>query len=140
MQRIDLRAALAVVLKAHPHRQGEEIGEALLEPLVTGDFAADIADHPAEPDAQELEFAPRPFELVGMAIPADHDRGALGHTAIALPQWHAMALGEIHQLVERAMAEPCVGRVSDRLRLHSGVNYHSFEILRRQCCISSDLT
>jgi hypothetical protein len=34
MQRIDLRAALAVVLKAHPHRQGEEIGEALLEPLL----------------------------------------------------------------------------------------------------------
>ena len=84
--------------------QGQEVGEALPQRLVTGDFAADVADHPAEPDAQELEFAPRSFELVGMAIPADHDRGALGHTAIALPQGHAMALGETHQLVERARA------------------------------------
>jgi len=133
MQRIDLRAALAVILKAHPHRQGEEIGEALLEPLVAGDFAADIADHPAEPDAQELEFAPRPFELVGMAIPADHDRGALGHTAIALPQRHAMALGEIDQLLQRAMAQPRVGGMRDRLRLHRGVDHHAFEITGRQC-------
>jgi hypothetical protein len=50
VQRIDLVPALAVVLEAHPVRQGEEIGKALLESLVAGDLAADVADHPAEPD------------------------------------------------------------------------------------------
>src|SRR6185437_17155217 len=30
VQRIDLRAALAVVLQAHPRRQGEQLGEAFL--------------------------------------------------------------------------------------------------------------
>jgi hypothetical protein len=33
MQRIDLGTALAVVLEAHPHRQGEQIGKALDLPL-----------------------------------------------------------------------------------------------------------
>src|SRR5207237_10073866 len=84
MQRINLGTALAVILKAHPHRQGEKMGEALPQRLVVADLAADIADHPTEPNAQELEFSPRPIELVGMGIAADHDRGALGHPPIAL--------------------------------------------------------
>ena len=70
MQRIHLRPALAMILKAYPHRQGEEIGEALLEPLVAGDLAANVADHPAQPGAQELQLTPRPLELVGMAVPS----------------------------------------------------------------------
>jgi hypothetical protein len=45
-------------------------------------LAADIADHPTKPCAQEL--APRPLELVGMGIAADHDRGALGDPPLAL--------------------------------------------------------
>ena len=56
MQRIDLGAALPVILEAYPHRQGEKVGEALLEPVVAGDLAADVADHPAEPDAQEFKL------------------------------------------------------------------------------------
>src|SRR5438477_269930 len=93
-----------LILKAHPHRQGEKMGEALPQRLVVADLAADIADHPTEPNAQELEFSPRPIELVGMGIAADHDRGALGHPTIALPQSHSSALGEIDQLLQRAMA------------------------------------
>ena len=69
VQRIDLGAALPVILEAYPHRQGEKIGEALLEPLVAGDLTANVADHPAEAGAQELEFSPRPIELVGMGFP-----------------------------------------------------------------------
>ena len=56
VQRIDLGAALAVILEAHPHRQSEKVGEAFLERLVAGDLAADVADHPAQPDAQEFEL------------------------------------------------------------------------------------
>src|SRR5205814_5062011 len=104
VQRIDLGAALPVILEAYPHRQSEKVGEALLEPVVAGDLTADVADHPTEPDAQEFECAPRPLELVGMAVSTDHDRRALGHPVIALPQPHAVAFGEIDQLFQRAVA------------------------------------
>ena len=104
MQRIDLGAALAVILEAYPISQSEKLGEALLEPVIAGDLTADIADHPAQPDAQEFEFAPRPLELVGMGIAADHDRGALGHPPITLPQRHSVAFGGIDQLLQRAVA------------------------------------
>jgi hypothetical protein len=55
VQRIDLGAALPMILKPHPHRQGEQVGKALLERLVVRNFAPDVADHPAQPNAQELE-------------------------------------------------------------------------------------
>src|SRR5204862_682371 len=71
MQRIDLGTALAVILKAHPHRQGEKMGEALPQRLVVADLAADIADHPTEPNAQELEFSLSPS-----AAPWCRPRGA----------------------------------------------------------------
>jgi hypothetical protein len=45
--------------------------ESLLELPVTGDLAADIADHPTKPCAQELQLAPRPLELVGVGIASD---------------------------------------------------------------------
>ena len=67
MQRIDLGAALPVILEAYPHRQREKIGEALLEPLVAGDLTANVADHPAEAGAQELEFSPRLSVLISVS-------------------------------------------------------------------------
>src|SRR5690349_11825739 len=63
VQRVDLGSALAVILKTHPHRQSEQVGEAFLESIIAGDLAADVADDAAEPNAQELEFAPGPLEL-----------------------------------------------------------------------------
>ena len=132
VQRIDLVAALAVVLEAHPVGQGEQIGETLLQRLVAVDFAADVADHPAQSGAQELEHPPGPLELMGVGIAADHDRRALGHPDIALPQPHIVAPGQIDQLLQRPVAEPRVGRMRDRLRLHRGVDHHPFEVARRQ--------
>jgi hypothetical protein len=85
VQRIDLRATLSVILEAHPHRQGEEVGEAFLERVAARDLAADIADHAAEPSAQEPQLAPGTLELMGMGVPADHDRGTLGNAPVALP-------------------------------------------------------
>jgi hypothetical protein len=43
-----------VILELYPHRQGEKIGEALLEPLIARDLAPDVANYPAEPGAQEF--------------------------------------------------------------------------------------
>src|SRR5438270_13370513 len=68
MQRINLGAALALILKAHPHRQGEKMGEALTQRLVVADLAADMATHPTEPDARAPEFSPSPTELVSMGM------------------------------------------------------------------------
>ena len=79
MQRIDLGAALAMVLVAHLVGQIEQRGEARFQLRVAFDLAADVADDPAEPGAQELERPPGALELVGVAVAADHDGGALGH-------------------------------------------------------------
>jgi hypothetical protein len=42
--------------------QGQTVGEMLSERRVVTDIAADVAHHPAEPDAQKFEFA---LELMG---------------------------------------------------------------------------
>src|SRR5262245_13641148 len=104
MQRIDLGAALSVVLETHPHRQGEQAGEAFRERLVAGDFAPNVADHAAQPNAQELERAPGPLELVRMGVAPDHDRGALGDAPVTLAQWHVVAPRQIDQFFQCAMA------------------------------------
>lgn len=39
----------------------------------------------------------------------DHGGGALGHPQIALPQRHAFLLGQVGELLNRAMGEPGVG-------------------------------
>ena len=83
VQRINLRAALTVILKPHSHRQREQVGKALGERRVASNLAANVTDRPAQSGAQEFEFAPRPLELVGVAVAPDHDRGALGDPRFA---------------------------------------------------------
>jgi hypothetical protein len=73
VQAIDLVAALAGILVSHAQREIEQRAEARRERVIAGDLAAEVADDAAEPDAQELEPAPCSFELMGMAIAADHD-------------------------------------------------------------------
>jgi hypothetical protein len=63
VQHIHFGAALPVILETHPYRQGEQIGEALLEPLIASDFTPNVADHGAQTNAQELELAASPLEL-----------------------------------------------------------------------------
>ena len=132
MQRIDFGTALPVILKAHPHRQGEQAGKAFLEGFVARDLAPDIADHAAQPDAQELERAPSPLELVRMRVAPNHECGALGDAPIPLPQRHVVAPRQFDQFFQGAMAQPRIGRVRDRFRLHRGVDHHPFEITGRQ--------
>jgi hypothetical protein len=85
VQRINLGAALPVILETYPHRQGEQVGKALLERSVVRNLASDVADHAAEPNAQKPELAPGPLELVGMCVAPDHDRRTLGEAPVALP-------------------------------------------------------
>ena len=46
-----------MVLETNPHRQAQQLGKALGEGRGAGDLAADVADHPSQPGAQEFEFA-----------------------------------------------------------------------------------
>ena len=89
MERIDLGAALAVVLQADLDRQIEQRPEAGFELERALDLAADVADDAAQAGAQELERPTGSLELMGMSVAPDHDGGALGHAPVALAQWHA---------------------------------------------------
>jgi len=43
VQRIDLGAALPVILETHPHRQGEQVGEAFLKRLAPYEFGCKVS-------------------------------------------------------------------------------------------------
>ena len=130
MQRINHGAALAVIVKPHSHRQGEQFGKALAERRVAGDLAADVADHPAQSGAQKFEFASRPFELVRVGVASDHDRRALGPAPIALPQGHAVMARQFDQL-RRARWHSRASVARARFWLHRGVDDHPLEVARR---------
>ena len=115
----------------HTQREIEQRAKAVFERWVTGDFPTDVTDDAAEPRAQELELSPSALELVGMGVAPHHDGGTLGDAPIALAQLDAFTFGQIHQLLDRAMGEPRVGRMRNRLFLHGGVHHHPLEILGR---------
>jgi hypothetical protein len=94
-------------------------------------LAPDVTDDAAKPGAQELELAPGALELVGMGVASHHDGGPFGDPSIALAQLDAFVFGQIDQLFDRAVSEPRVGRMCDRLLLHGGVHHHPLEILGR---------
>jgi len=65
-----------------------------------------------------LQLPPGAFELVGVRVAAHHDGGPLDQPQIALAELDALALGQLHQLLDRAMCEPGVGRMSKFEKLH----------------------
>src|SRR6266568_4903722 len=96
-------------------RESEQWAKAVFERCVTLDLAANVTDDAAKPRAQKLQFPPGAFELVGMRVAPHHDGGPLGHPQIALAQLNALALGQLHQLLDRAVGKPGIGRMCDRL-------------------------
>src|SRR5262245_32422608 len=113
---------------ANTQREIEQRAKALFERCVALDLAANVTDDAAKPRAQKLQFPPGAVELVGMRVAPHHDGGTLGQAQIALAQLNALALGQLHQLRDRAMGEPGVGRMRDRLLLYSGIYRNPFEI------------
>ena len=64
-------------LGSYPQRQGEEVAKrswSLSSPAI---FRRMLRI--TRLSRQEFQFAPRPLELMGMTVPGDHDRRALGH-------------------------------------------------------------
>src|SRR2546421_3002372 len=101
-------------------RESEQWAKAVFEHCVALDLAANVTDDAAKPRAQKLQFPPGAFELVGMRVAPHHDGGPLGHPQIALAQLNALALGALHQLLDRAVGKPGIGRMCDRLLLYGG--------------------
>ena len=58
-----------------------------------------------------------------------HLQRSLGEAQIAPAQLDALALGQIDQLLDRAVDEPRVRWMGDRFLLHGGVHHNPFEIL-----------
>ena len=86
MEGIKLPAALALLLRADLRGPAKREGERLLQCWLSLDLAADVADDPAQPAAQDTQLPLMPPELFGMGVAARHHRGGLGHARIGLPQ------------------------------------------------------
>ncbi len=63
MEGIKLEAALALLLRADLGGPAEREGERVLEHGLTFDLAADVADDPAQPAAQDTQLPLMPPEL-----------------------------------------------------------------------------
>ena len=68
MERIKLPAALALLLRADLRGAAKRQGERLLQCWLALDLAADIADDPAQPAAQDTQLPLMPAELFGMGV------------------------------------------------------------------------
>lgn len=84
------------------------------------DLAADVANDPAEPGAQDAQLPLMQLELFGMGVPARHHRGGLGHTRIGLPQRGPVPPRQAIEPLDRRVPQLGIGRKGDGLRLHSG--------------------
>ena len=67
MEGIKLPAALGLLLGADLRGPAEREGEGVLEHGLTLDLAAEIADDPAQPAAQDAQLPLMPLELLGEA-------------------------------------------------------------------------
>src|SRR5206468_11170911 len=129
MEGIQLPAALALLLRADLRGPAERQGEGVLEPGLTFDLAADIADDPAQPAAQDAQLPLMPFELLGMGVaPRHHGRG-LGNAKIGLPQPDPVLPRQTVEPLDRRVQQLGIGREGDGLRLYGGIDRGPLEVL-----------
>src|SRR5205085_5521585 len=74
---IELPAALALLLRADLRGAAKRECERLLKDRPTFDLAADVADDPAQPAAQDAQLPLMPLELFGIGVAARHHRRGL---------------------------------------------------------------
>ncbi len=70
MEGIELEAALALLLRADLCGPAKRQGERLLQCWLAVGLAADVADDPAQPVAQDARLPLMPVELFGMSVTA----------------------------------------------------------------------
>ncbi len=111
-------------------RQGELGGEGGRQGLIVLDFAADVADHPAELGAQGSQSAVGALELLGMGVALMLDQGELADPLIGLAKLDPVLFGQAHEPLSGAVHQPSVGGEHYVLGLHRGVDDHLAEIRR----------
>ena len=97
-----------------------------------GDLAADVADDPTEPGAQDAQLAMVALELLGVGVAPRHHRGALGDAQVGLPQPDPVLVGQAVEPLDRGVQQLGVGREADGLGLHRGVDRDPLEVLGAQ--------
>ena len=132
MEGIELEAALALLLRADLRGAAEWEDERLLKRRLPFDLAANIADDPAKPAAQDAQLPLMPLELLGMGIAARHHRGGLGDPQVGLPQPHAVPGRQAIEPLDRRMQQLGIGRKGDGLRLHCGVDRDPLKVVAAQ--------
>src|SRR6516162_8345950 len=85
MEGIKLPAALALLLRADLRGPAKREDECLLQCRPALDLAADVADDPAQPAAQNAQLPLMPLELFGMCVTSRHHCCGLGDARIGLP-------------------------------------------------------
>ena len=129
MEGIKLEAALARLLRADLRGPAKREGERLLQCWLALNLAADVADDPAQPAAQDAQLPLVPPELFGMGVTARHHRGGLGRARIGLPQPDAVPSRQAVEPLDSRMQQLRIGRKADGLRLHRGVDRDPLEVL-----------
>src|SRR5476651_2876283 len=87
-------APLTLALRADLGGPRERALESRFDGLVACDLAADVADQPAQPGAQEAHLPMVAVELLGVGIASRHHRRVLGDAQVGLPQPHAVVAGQ----------------------------------------------
>jgi hypothetical protein len=96
--------------------------ERLLQHYLTTDLAANVADQPAKPGAQDAQLSMVAIELLGVGIAPRHHRRPLGDPRIGLPQPQPVLLGQAVEPLDRRVQQLGIGREGDVLGLHRGVD------------------
>jgi len=128
MEGIQLPAALALLLRADLAGASKRGFERRRDVLPAGDLAADVADQPAEPGAQDAQLPTVAIELFGVGIAPRHHRRVFGDTDIGLPQPHSVLLHQAVEPLDRRVQQLGVGRKGDVLGLHRGVHRDSLKV------------
>ena len=132
VERIKLPAPLALLLRSDLGRTRQRCFEDRFQFGAAFDLAADVADDPAEPAAQQAQLAMMALELFGVGIASRHHCRPLGDAPIRLPQPHAVPADPPVEPFHGRVQQLGVGREGDGLGLHRGVHRDALEIARAQ--------
>ena len=132
VERIKLPPALALLLRPDLARPRQRLRERLFQRRPACNLAADVANEPAEPRAQQAQLAMMALELLGVGVAPRHHRRPLSDARIGLAQLDPVPAGKPPEPPDRRMQELGVGRERDRLRLHGRVRGDALEVLRAE--------
>src|SRR4029077_20721747 len=120
--------AQILVLGVNAASQHEGVREDLSQSLVARNLARDVAHDAAKIGLQRSQRALGTVELFGVRVtPLCHER-ELAFSPVGLAQGDAMLFRKPHEALARAMHQPGVRGISNRLLLHGRIDNHLGEV------------